>query len=127
MSSNTPSWTASTRISTLMTSIACWTSSKWQVLAEHSDSHALLELAKVMVRSIGAADFHDAGERIALSASAGIARRPQPQGDLENWLQMGLAPVHAACELGGDRVEGRIDSAASRHSRPSVRCACVRC
>lgn len=80
------------------------------VLAERSDSHALLELAKVMVRSIGAADFHDAGERVALSASAGIARRPQQQGDLENWLQMGLAALHAACELGGDRVEGRIDS-----------------
>ena len=79
------------------------------VLAERSDSHALLELAREMVRGIGAGDFHDAGEQIALSASAGIARRPQQQGDLEPWLQMSLASLHAACELGGDRVEGRVD------------------
>lgn len=80
------------------------------VLAERKDSHALVELAQAMVRGIGAEDFHDAGERIALSASAGIARRPQQQGDLEAWLQTALAALHAACELGGDRVEGRIDS-----------------
>jgi DNA-binding response OmpR family regulator/EAL domain-containing protein (putative c-di-GMP-specific phosphodiesterase class I) len=80
------------------------------VLAERPSGDTLLELARSLVRSIGAEDFHDAGEQIALSASAGMARRPQQQGDLESWLQMSLAAMGAAHDLGGDRVEGLIDS-----------------
>lgn len=80
------------------------------VLAERADGGALLELARAMVHAVGAEDFHDAGERLALTASAGIARRPQQQGDLESWLQMGLAALRTASDLGGDRVEGRVDS-----------------
>jgi GGDEF domain-containing protein/EAL domain-containing protein (putative c-di-GMP-specific phosphodiesterase class I) len=80
------------------------------VLAERGSGMQLLELARALVRSVGAEDFHDAGERVALTASAGIARRPQQQGDLEAWLQLGLAALQAAQELGGDRVEGRVDA-----------------
>jgi DNA-binding response OmpR family regulator/EAL domain-containing protein (putative c-di-GMP-specific phosphodiesterase class I) len=79
------------------------------VLAERNSGAELLGLARALVRAVGAEDFHDAGERVALTASAGIARRPQQQGDLEAWLQMGLAALQAAQQLGGDRVEGRVD------------------
>lgn len=79
------------------------------LLAERSIPSALTELARDCVRAVGSEDFFDAGQCLHLTASAGMAKRPLHQADLERWLQLALGAMRTAHEFGGDRVEGSAD------------------
>lgn len=92
---------------------------EFAVLVERPNGGELVDLAEGLVRALGNEDFHDAGQRLALTASAGIARRPQQQIDLEAWLQQAITALRAARAAGGDRVEGRVDRL--EHALPADR------